>query len=124
MTFQRMDKKTVTLIDSICASAADDMGIAEIELLISGLIKVRDLQASEDHAEKRRIQRMNATSVDPKYRPIISRVNGELKRIGFEGGANEFSKVGTLKKLNDALSAAAMPTEKRIQLKENMKVSA
>ena len=62
---------------------------------------------------------MNAASVDPKYRPIVARVDGELKKLGFEGGANEFSKVGTLKKLNDAMSAKAMDTEKRIQLKQN-----
>jgi hypothetical protein len=97
------------------------MKLDEIKHTIAGLTELLRVKASEVHAKKRRIAKMNATSVDPKFRPIEARVDGELKRLGFEGGANEFAEKGTLKKLNEAMTAAAMDTAKRFQLKENMR---
>ena len=121
MTFQQLDKKHVKLADAICASAADDMDIPEIEYLISGLIKVRDLQAAKDSAKSKRLQRMHAAQSDPKFRPIISRCDGELSRLGFEGGVNAFAaEDGSLKKLDAAMTAAKMDVEKRMSLKTNL----
>jgi hypothetical protein len=115
--------KTFPLASTILAAARDGtMGTEEIQHTITNLTELLHAKASEDHVEKKRIARMNATSVDPKFRPIVMRVDAELKRLGFEGGANEFAEKGTLKKLNEAMSAAAMHTDKRWQLKENMSV--
>ncbi len=118
MSFQRMDKKNVTFIDAICASAADDMDIAEIAHLISGLIKVRDVQAAKSSAKAKRIERMNAAKSDPKFNDIVRRVDAELKQLGFDD-IDAFAKNGSLHKLNEAMSAAKMDGEKRMQLKEN-----
>ena len=120
MTFQQLDKKHVKLADAICASAADDMDIPEIEYLISGLIKVRDLQAAKDSAKSKRLERMHAAQSDPKFRPIISRVDGELQRLGFEGVNAFAAEDGSLKKLDAAMTAANMDVEKRMSLKTNL----
>lgn len=115
MPFQQIDKKTVTLIDAICASAADDMSLSEVEHLIAGLTKVRDVQAAKVSEKAQRIQRMNAAKADPKMTNIITRTSAELKRIGFEDGVND-DKV-SLTKLNEAMSAASMDNLKRMTLK-------
>jgi hypothetical protein len=51
---------------------------------------------------------MQAAMVNPKYNPIVSRVDGELHRLGFEGGINAFAETGSLKMFDDVTSAAAM----------------
>jgi hypothetical protein len=83
--------KSFPLAATILAAASDGtMGVEEIQHTIGGLTAQLHAKASEDIAMKRRIAKMNATSVDPKFRPIVMRVDAELKRLGFEGGANEF----------------------------------
>jgi hypothetical protein len=67
----------------------------------------------------RRIAKMNAAKTDPKFNDIIHRVDAELKRLGFDD-IDAFAKTGSLHKLNEAMTAAAMKTDKRFQLKANM----
>ena len=62
---------------------------------------------------------MNAAKTDPKFNDIIHRVDAELKRLGFDD-IDAFAKTGSLHKLNEAMTAAAMKTDKRFQLKANM----
>jgi hypothetical protein len=113
--FQRMDKKNVELADAICASAESSMEIAEIQYLIDGLTKVRDIEAAKNSAKTQRINRMRAAQSDPKMRDIIVQTSAELKRIGFGDGVNNV-KVG-LTKLNDAMSAAKKEQGQRMTLK-------
>ena len=53
------------------------------------LTKVRDIQAAQNSAKARRIERMAAAKSDPKMTDIITRTNGELRRIGFADGVND-----------------------------------
>ena len=57
------------------------MDIAEIAHLISGLIKVRDVQAAKSSAKAKRIERMNAAKSDPKFNDIVRRVDAELNQL-------------------------------------------
>jgi hypothetical protein len=112
--------KTYPLASQIIAAAADGtMEADEIQHTIAGLTKHLEAKAAQDKAKRQRIKKMNAAAADPKYRNIVARVDGELKRLGFDGGINDFAENGNLRKLNEAMRAAAWDNDKRFQLKEN-----
>jgi hypothetical protein len=112
--------KTYKLADSIIAAATDGtMSVDEIQHTIHGLTKLFEVKAHEDVAKKQRIKKMQAAQTDPKFKPIIARVNGELKRLGFDD-INAFADKGDLKQLDSAIRAAKMDDDKRWDLKANM----
>jgi hypothetical protein len=111
--------KTYPLGGQILAAAKDGtMNIEEVQHTIAGLTKGLEVKAAANSAKARRIGRMNAAKTDPKFNNIVLRVNAELKHLGFED-IDDFAENGNLRKLNDAMSAAAWDNDKRFQLKEN-----
>ena len=119
--FDRLPKQ-YKLGDSIIASAASGtLDVEEMQHVVDGLTKLIHAKASEDTAKRQRLERMHAAQADPKYRPIIARVSGELSRLGFEGGINAFAaEDGSLTKLDAAMTSAKMDVEKRMSLKTNL----
>jgi hypothetical protein len=119
--YQTSAAKQYKVADALVANAEATMHADELQYLIAKLTSVYAAEAAKDTAKAKRVAKINATSVDPKYRPIVQRVDAELRRLGFEG-INDFAENGSMRKLNDAMSAAKWENDKRFKLKENAAV--
>jgi hypothetical protein len=107
------------LASTILAAAKDGtMNDAEIRHAVVELTKLLDLKASANNAKAKRVEKMSAAKANPKFKPIIDRLDGDLKRIGLDG-VNAFAETGTLRQLDDALRASKLEDKRRFQIKEN-----
>jgi hypothetical protein len=114
--FTRIHAQNVEIFKMVCAQAKTDMSIDEINHLITNLTEVRDVKASANSAKAKRLARMNAAKADPKMSDIIRRTNAELKRIGFDDGADD-DKV-CISSLNAAMTATNMDSMQCMTLKD------
>jgi hypothetical protein len=107
------------LANQILAAASDGtMTEAEVRHTVVELTKLLDLKASSNNAKAKRVAKMSAAKADPKYKPVIDRLDGDLRRIGLDG-VNAFAESGTLRQLDDALRASKLEDARRFQIKEN-----
>jgi hypothetical protein len=115
--FTKIHAQNVEIFKMVCAQAKTDMSVSEIDHLIGNLFEIKEMKAAANSTDAKRIARMNATKADPKFDTIRAKVDAELKQIGL-GGTAEFTKSGTMKKLDDAIRASTMVDERRFVLKD------
>jgi hypothetical protein len=118
-TFTKINAQNVEIFKQVCASAKTDMSVSEIDYLIGNLFEIKEAKAAASGADAQRLERMHAAKADPKFDDIRSKVNAELKQLDL-GGIAEFTKTGTMKKLNEAMRASAMTDVRRLTLKDGL----
>ena len=115
--FTKIHAQNVEIFKMVCAQAKTDMTVGEIDHLIGNLFEIKEAKAAANSTDARRIARMQATKADPKFDTIRAKVDAELKQIGL-GGTAEFTKSGSMQKLDDAIRASTMVDERRFVLKD------
>lgn len=118
-SFTRIHAQNIEIFKMVCAQAKTDMSVSEIDHLIGNLFEIKEAKAAADSTNARRLERMAASKADPKFDLIRAKVDTSLKQLGL-GGAAEFAKTGTMKKLDDAIRASTMADELRFTLKDGL----
>jgi hypothetical protein len=62
---------------------------------------------------------MQAAKADPKFDLVRAKIDAALKQLDL-GGIAEFTKTGTMKKLDEAIRASTMVDERRYTLKDGL----
>lgn len=107
----------VKILNDIKA-AAPSLPLADLQALSAALSEEVRAQQAKDSAKTKRIARMAAAKADPKMAGIIVRATAELKRLDLDIDTDfGDNSVHNLKKLNDAMKAAAWDEKKRLTLK-------
>jgi hypothetical protein len=117
--FTKIHAHNIEIFKQIVASAKTDMSVSEIDHLIGNLFEIKEAKAAASSADAQRVERMHAAKADPKFDDIRSKVNAELKQLDL-GGIVEFTKAGTMKKLDEAMRASAMTDVRRMTLKDGL----
>jgi hypothetical protein len=117
--FTKINAQNVEVFKQVLAQAKTAMSVDEIKSLINGLYEIGEAKAAANSDNAQRLERMNATKADPKFNVIRARTDAELYQLGL-GGISDFAKSGTMKKLDEAVRASAMPSERRFTLKTAM----